>query len=116
MSHYAQIRELIVRVRRRWRTLQALQAMVRAALAASVVIGVLTVVTRWTPAAPVALTMIALLAALLLIGGIAWSALPLRAVPDDRQVARFIEEREPSLDDRLVSAVDVGGHPKRTPA
>ena len=26
-----------------------------------------------------------------------------------RQVARFIEEREPSLDDRLVSAVDVAG-------
>ena len=32
---------------------------------------------------------------------------PVRQCPSDKQVARFIEEREPSLDDRLVSAVDV---------
>ena len=32
---------------------------------------------------------------------------PVRQLPSDKQVARFIEEREPSLDDRLVSAVDV---------
>src|SRR5262249_18148090 len=32
---------------------------------------------------------------------------PLRRAPQDANVARFIEERAPSLDDRLVSAVDV---------
>ena len=33
--------------------------------------------------------------------------LPLRSLPDDRQVARFIEEHYPELEDRLASAVAV---------
>src|SRR6476619_1519324 len=32
--------------------------------------------------------------------------LPLRRVPDDTQLARFFEEKNPGLEDRLVSAVD----------
>src|SRR5262249_34996335 len=41
-------------------------------------------------------------------GAIAWACAPLRRTPGDSQVARFIEERVPALDDRLVTAVDVG--------
>src|SRR6185503_19945101 len=32
--------------------------------------------------------------------------LPLRRVPEDTQLARFVEEKNPGLDDRLVSAVE----------
>jgi Domain of unknown function (DUF4175) len=32
--------------------------------------------------------------------------LPLRRLPDDTQLARFVEEKNPGLEDRLVSAVD----------
>src|SRR5688572_2692312 len=32
---------------------------------------------------------------------------PLRRVPDDAQLARFVEEKNPGLEDRLVSAVEV---------
>ncbi len=39
------------------------------------------------------------------LAALVWGLLPLRRRPTDRQVARFIEEREPSLDDRLVTAV-----------
>ena len=46
-------------------------------------------------------------ALLLALAGIVRALWPARRVPTDAQVARFIEEREPSLDDRLVSAVDV---------
>src|SRR6185436_14034471 len=48
-------------------------------------------------------------------GSIAWCLLPLRRVPADGKVARYIEERAPALDDRLVSAVDVV-HAKTPPA
>ena len=33
--------------------------------------------------------------------------LPLLRVPDNAQIARFVEERHPGLEDRLVSAIDV---------
>ncbi len=36
--------------------------------------------------------------------------------PHDRVLARFIEERCPELDDRLVTAVDVGSRPEATPS
>src|SRR6266487_2604704 len=72
---YNEIRELIDRVRRRWRAQRLFEATVRGALSAAAALG-----RAW------------------------W---PLRRAPGDIQVARFIEERAPSLEDRLVSAVDV---------
>ena len=38
--------------------------------------------------------------------------MPLRRVPDDTQLARFVEEKNPGLEDRLVSAVEVIRKPK----
>src|SRR5215831_11302333 len=114
MRHYHEIRDLLDRVRRRWRTLRALEALLRAALIGSLVVGVVLILARWTAGAPVALAAIGLVALFSVIAGALWSLLPLREVPDDRQVARFIEEREPSLDDRLVSAVDVATEPTRS--
>ena len=38
--------------------------------------------------------------------------LPLRRVPDDTQLARFVEEKNPGLEDRLVSAVETLRKPK----
>jgi hypothetical protein len=37
----------------------------------------------------------------------AWAFWPLRDTPSDERVARFVEESHPTLDDRLVSAVDL---------
>src|SRR5262245_58102553 len=99
MRNYNEIRELLDRVRRRWRTLRTLQAVVRAALIGSLVVGFVLILARWTDGAPVALAAIGLVAFLVALAGALWSLLPLREVPDDRQVARFIEEREPALDD-----------------
>ena len=53
-------------------------------------------------------------AVLVLAAGLTGRALwRLRRVPSDRQVARYIEERCPALEDRLVSAADIaaGGRP-----
>ncbi len=37
--------------------------------------------------------------------------MPLRRTPDDTQLARFVEEKNPGLEDRLVSAVETLGKP-----
>src|SRR5437773_656248 len=107
MHHYSEIRELIDRVRARWRALCALQAVVRGALIAAAIVGVAVVASRWTAGAPVLLMMLAAIALALALGAVAIVVWPLRRVPQDGAVARYIEERAPSLDDRLVSAVDV---------
>lgn len=111
MERYDEIRGLLNRVRRRWRALRAFQATVRIALSATLVVAVAMIAARWTDGAPVALAVVAILGLALIIGAVVWSLLPLREVPDDRKVARFVEERDRSLEDRLISAVDVAANP-----
>ncbi len=107
MEHYNEIRDVIARVRARWRTLRAFRATVRAALLTSAIVGVALILSRWTTGAPMALVGLAALTILIVVGAIGWAVAPLRRSPADLQVARFIEERAPALDDRLVTAVDV---------
>ena len=107
MQHDETIRHLLQRVRSRWRALRVLQASMRAALAASAVMGVALIAARWIDRAPLALAFVAAAALLLVAAAIAWGCLSLRHVPDDVQIARYIEERTPALDDRLASAVDL---------
>ena len=115
MQHYAAIHDLLTRVRRRWRAMCAMHAVVRGALIAAAVIFVAVLAARWTIGAPVVLMLLAGVALVASAGSIAWCLLPLRRVPADGKVARYIEERAPALDDRLVSAVDVV-HAKTPPA
>lgn len=102
-----QIGDLLARVRARWRWLIALKAAVWAALGASGVLLAGLVLSVWTGRSPLGLAItgvFALVAAAVVATRALW---PARYVPTDAQVARFIEEQDPSLDDRLVSAVDV---------
>src|SRR4051812_35263717 len=107
MSHEQTIRALIHAVRRRWLMLRALGAIVRTALLAAVVFGVALTLALATHGAPRALAAVAIAALAVSLAAIARGLWSLRASPGDRQVARFIEERTPALDDRLVSAVDL---------
>jgi Domain of unknown function (DUF4175) len=104
---YQPIRELLERVRARWRTIRLFQAMVRAALAASTVLIVALIVAQWAARSPFALAALAAASLLLGLGAMAWAFAPLRDPPSNARLARFIEEHVPSLDDRLVTAVDV---------
>ena len=104
---YQQIGELIARVRARWRRLLFFRASLTAALTAAVVLLVALGAAYFTGRSPNALAAIGVVAALLALLSISRALWPVRRRPTDKQVARFIEEREPSLDDRLVSAVDV---------
>ncbi|MBI4485948.1 MAG: hypothetical protein HY655_08060 [Acidobacteria bacterium] len=107
MQHDETIRHLLQRVRSRWRALRVLQASMRAALATSAVVGVALIAVGSIDRAPLALAVVAAAALLLVVAAIVWAGLPLRHVPDDVQLARYIEERAPALDDRLASAVDL---------
>ena len=110
LHHYEQIRELLHRVRSRWKTRSIYLAVVRASLAASAVLGVALILAhggRWAGSSPIALAAAGFVALGLVVAAIVWGVAPLRHMPSDARLARFIEERTPSLDDRLVSAVDL---------
>src|SRR5512132_2897596 len=102
MANYEQIRQLIDRVRARWRALCALQAAVRASIAAAAILAMAVVAARFTTGAPVALVAIGAAAVILSAAAAAVFLWPLSRVPQDAAVARYIEERAPALDDRLV--------------
>src|SRR5216684_8955532 len=101
------IRTLLARVRARWRSLIALRAIVRAALAAAGVMAIAVALARWTRLPPVALAALGVVACVAVAALVAWALWPVREVPSDARGARVIEEADPSLDDRLASAVDV---------
>src|SRR5436190_3046371 len=115
MQHDNAVRELIDRVRKRWRAQRLFEATVRGALAGSAAIGVALVAARWSTGAPGLLAFVIATALLLAAAALGRAFWPLRRSPGDIQVARFIEERAPALEDRLVSAVDVANPRHATP-
>ena len=60
----------------------------------------------WTQS-PLTLLVVGVVAVLGGASAVVWALRPLRTRHSDRHLARFVEERVPSLDDRLVTAVDV---------
>ena len=98
---------LLKQVRRRWQAARVLRVAAVAAAAAAAVLLLLLAADRWLRPADAA--MVTLLGAAVLLAGCAaaravWH---LRRTPDNSQVARYIEERCPALQDRLASAADV---------
>ena len=109
-GQYEPIRRLLEQVRARYRAVALFHAIVRAALSASAVVGLSLAaasVASLAARSPLALAVIAAMAVVLSGLAIVWALLPLRQRPSDLRVARFVEERVPSLDDRLASVVDV---------
>src|SRR5262249_28131309 len=93
---YEPIRRLLAVVRARYRALTACRAIVRAALAASAVVGFslaaasLAALATRSPWAIAAVGAVALVAA---VAAVVWGLMPVRQVPSDVRIARFIEER-----------------------
>ena len=104
---YQPIHDLLRRVRARWRAVRLLEAVIRTALAGSAVLLLAIGAARIAPQAPLLFAVVGLVVAAALVAVIVWAFMPCRHVPSDRQVARFVEERATTLDDRLASAVDV---------
>jgi len=107
---YEPIRRLLERVRSRYRALEVSRTVIRVALALSAVVAfalaahALVAVVTASPLSLVAVGVFAVLAAAIVV---VWAVQPLRTRHSDRHLARFVEERLPSLDDRLVTTVDL---------
>jgi hypothetical protein len=108
-EQYAELTALMARVRNRWRLLLALRAWALAAAAAALVLALaLLAHVLFLPegAALIVLWGVAGVGALICLAS---AIAPLRRAPRDLQLARFIEERCPELDDALVTAVGEPG-------
>lgn len=107
VSHLAELRAALARVRRRWLAGRLLGGATRLCGGVSIVLLLVVVVELLLapPDIPMLLLFAAALAAAVGLGvRILW---PLGELPSDRQVARFIEERCPELEDRVVSAAQL---------
>jgi len=103
----SELDRLLRTVRRQWRTLNAFETTARALIVCALAAAAVGVLDRsFGPSDGVLLTAAAA-AALAAAAGIARVAAPLRRRVEDRQIARFVEERHPELEDAVVSAVDV---------
>ncbi len=94
-------------VRKRWRLLLALRISARALIAASLVAAGAALAERWLQSSDGEALALAALAFALTIAAFAVLAWPLRTRPTDSQIARFVEERCPDLDDAIVTAVEI---------
>jgi hypothetical protein len=106
MSPQLELSTFLGAIRRRWRMLMALRAGGVAVTGLAVAVGLFALLARAVRPASDALLAIAVLAVL---AGLAWVVRAVRSVglPDDRRLARFIEERRPEFEDGLVTAVEV---------
>jgi hypothetical protein len=102
------IGRLIAAVRRRWLALDGLGALARAAGAAAIALAFAAAVDRWLALEGSWLLVLAAVALTIAVAGVVLSVRALRW-PDDKRLARLVEERCPELEDRLATAVAVGG-------
>lgn len=115
------IRALIVAVRRRWFATVAMRAVGFGAAAAAVPVMAGTFVYRLFDPAGAVLLLLAGAVLLLVLAGAALVAIRIERRPDDRRVARFIEERAeaqpgaPAMNDCVVSAVQAMSLPADDP-
>jgi hypothetical protein len=102
-------------VRRRWTTFVAAKAVARAAVAAAAILGCLALLDVLRPPSAAALLPIAALTLVTAALTVAWFLRPVVRRPTSRQVARYIEERCPELEDRIAVAAEVAGQPAAGP-
>ena len=100
------LQTILADVRRRWTLRSLLRAWTAGAAASAVIILTALVATLVVAGQGIPLVATAALATSLVAGAILHALWPYRRQPSDRQLARFIEERSPELDDVLVTAVD----------
>ncbi len=104
-EHYTELSGLLARVRNRWRAVAALRAWSLAAAVTSLVLALALVAQRMVAPEGFALVALWLVAVAVALVSLGWMAVPLRRAPADRQIARFIEECCPELEDTLVTAI-----------
>ena len=112
--HLGELRTFLRAVRRRWRTVAWLRGLAQSTAVGTGGLVALLALDRLVQPADL-LLLAAAAATVLAAAGFALRAFwPLRRPLPDRQVARYVEERCPELEDRLASAAGLaGGSPSR---
>ena len=107
VSHLAELRAALARVRRRWSVGRWLRGIARVCVGISVVLLVILLVELRLTLPDIPMLLLAALALVAALGFVVWVVRPLRNRPTDRRVARFIEERCPQLQDSVASAAQL---------
>lgn len=103
----ATVRAIIARVRARWRAKLAVRGLTRTAVIAVVAFGLAAVGLEWARFSPAAIITARAALAVVLVAAAAWFVVrPLRRRVTDEQVALYLEEHDPSLEARLLSAIE----------
>src|SRR5687768_1202182 len=108
----AELQSTLNDVRRRWMRRAMLRAWTLGAAAATTVLLVGLITTAFIARDGVPLVFTSAVVLITALAGLGWSMWPYRRGPTDRQLARFIEERNPQLDDIVVTAVDYAARPQ----
>jgi len=113
MKPNEELLQKIGEVRTKWKTLIWARglAWVLGVLVASIAVGLLLANTPKTPFWLLTFLKLAGIAALV-TAVVRTLVMPLRRVPTDEQLARFVQEKNPGLEDRLVSAVEAIHKPR----
>ncbi len=112
-EQYNELTAILRHVRARWRAMTALRTWSWASAAAAVILLLALGAHRFMAPEGAALILVWGVAALAALGSMLWIVAPLRRSPGDRQIARFVEERCPELEDSLVTAVTERGNTAR---
>jgi hypothetical protein len=107
MSPQLELLSFLRIVRRRWLRVVRLRALARALAGVAALAGIFAVIGRRAALAPDGLLVAATGALALAVAWVWWTLRRSWRAPDDRRVARFVEERCPAFEDGLVTAVEV---------
>ena len=94
-------------IRRRWQRCVALRAGGRALAMIAAIVAAAALADRLLQPSDIPLLTLAAASGVVALLAAAWALWPLRQRPGDRQIARFVEERVPELEDSLVTAIDI---------
>ncbi|MBI3048724.1 MAG: hypothetical protein HYY76_10490 [Acidobacteria bacterium] len=108
-ERHLELSALVARVRNRWRAITALRAWATGSAMAAAVLALALFTHRLVRPEEEALVALWATAGLLVLGVLFRAMAPVRRAPRDLQIARFIEERCPELEDALVTAVGQPG-------
>lgn len=113
--HEQELRARLEQVRRRWLLAEGALALAKALAVSALLVG-----TAWALSVMLALSGGPLVTVTALTGAMAvalmvWALWPLRVALPPERLARYIEEKCPGLEDRVVSAVQVLEHPGSSP-
>jgi hypothetical protein len=110
-ASFVELASALDRIRRYWRRIAVLRASARAMVATTLLLALTAAADRVLAISDGG----ALALALLTIAGVAVTVAaaiwPSTRRPDDRRVARFVEERDPACGDAIASAVDIAARP-----